>query len=130
MLERTRLRARGRPALPRCADGESGDKMIDRVLIPVVECAVARSLEAVQRGHWRQAPFGSRPQTIVVTTGERARLAASGGGGHLLCVRRLDRGERLVAELLRRSGAADDTTADDRLVSACLRADRAEARLH
>ena len=27
----TTLVARGRPALPRCADGESGDKMIDRV---------------------------------------------------------------------------------------------------
>jgi len=26
--------ARGRPALPRCADCESGDKMIDRVLLP------------------------------------------------------------------------------------------------
>ena len=26
--------ARGRPALARCADGESGDKMMDRVLIP------------------------------------------------------------------------------------------------
>ena len=30
-------------------------------------------LEAVQQRRWRQAPFGSRPQTIVVTTGRRAR---------------------------------------------------------
>jgi hypothetical protein len=29
-----RVGARGRPALPRCADAESGDKMIDRVLLP------------------------------------------------------------------------------------------------
>ena len=36
MLERTKFVARGRPALPRCADTESGDKMIDRVLVPVI----------------------------------------------------------------------------------------------
>ena len=30
----TTLLARRRPALPRCADAESGDKMIDRVLLP------------------------------------------------------------------------------------------------
>jgi hypothetical protein len=42
---------------------ESGDMMIDRVLIART-FAVARSLEAVQAdGRWRQAPFGSRPQT-------------------------------------------------------------------
>ncbi len=29
-----RIGARGRPALPRCAEAESGDKMIDRVLLP------------------------------------------------------------------------------------------------
>src|SRR5919197_646174 len=34
-FERTTLIARGRPALPRCADSKSGDKMIDRVSIPV-----------------------------------------------------------------------------------------------
>jgi hypothetical protein len=45
----TTLLARRRPALPRCADGESGDKMIDRVSSPRVAFAVARSLEAVSR---------------------------------------------------------------------------------
>jgi transposase len=66
----------------------------------VIGFAVAQSLEAVQQQRWRQAPFGSRPQTIVVTTGRRARLAGSGcGGDHLLAIRRLDRSERLVAEL-------------------------------
>ena len=34
-VQRTTLIARGRPALPRCTDSESGDKMIDRVSIPV-----------------------------------------------------------------------------------------------
>jgi hypothetical protein len=34
MLEPERVGVRGRPALPRCADAESGDKMIDRVLLP------------------------------------------------------------------------------------------------
>jgi hypothetical protein len=32
MLERMKFVARERPALPRCADRKSGDKMIDRVL--------------------------------------------------------------------------------------------------
>jgi hypothetical protein len=64
VFERAKLVARGRPALPRCADDECGDKMIDRVLVPCA-FAVARSLEALSRatGRWRQAPFGSRPQT-------------------------------------------------------------------
>jgi hypothetical protein len=44
-----KLVPRGRPALPRCTDSESGDKMIDRVSIPRVAFAVARSLEAVSR---------------------------------------------------------------------------------
>ena len=35
MVERAKLFPRGRPALPRCTDSESGDKMIDRVSIPV-----------------------------------------------------------------------------------------------
>ena len=37
----------GRPALPRCADAESGDKMIGRVSFPVIGFAVARSLDVV-----------------------------------------------------------------------------------
>ena len=34
MLERSGSVRAGAPALPRCADAESGDKMIDRVLLP------------------------------------------------------------------------------------------------
>src|SRR6266540_858992 len=65
--------------------------------------AAARSLEAVQAvGAWRQAPCGSRPQSICVMTGRRARVLAWLGGS---CDRRLglrvalDGGERLLAEL-------------------------------
>src|SRR6266536_2181344 len=65
--------------------------------------AAARSLEAVQAvGAWRQAPCGSRPQSICVTTGRRARVLAWLGGSldRLLGVRvALDGGERFVAEL-------------------------------
>src|SRR6266508_933389 len=65
--------------------------------------AAARSLEAVQAvGAWRQAPCGSRPQSICVIMGRRARALAWLGGS---CDRRLsvrvalDGGERFVAEL-------------------------------
>src|SRR6266487_3063204 len=65
--------------------------------------AAARSLEAVQAiAAWRQAPCGSRPQSICVITGRRARALAWSGGS---CDRRLgvpvalDGGERFVAEL-------------------------------
>jgi hypothetical protein len=73
MLERVRVVRAGRPALPRCADAESGDKMIDGVLIPLLWlCGRSVFRGRPGRGRWRQAPFGSRPQTIVVTTGRRA----------------------------------------------------------
>src|SRR2546426_7135449 len=65
--------------------------------------AAARSLEAVQAvGAWRQAPCGSRPRSICVMTGRRARALAWLGGS---CDRRLgvrvacNGGERFVAEL-------------------------------
>src|SRR6266508_1803870 len=65
--------------------------------------ATARSLEAVQAiAAWRQAPCGSRPQSICVMTGRRARALAWLGGSldRLLGVRvALDGGERFVAEL-------------------------------
>src|SRR5207248_10647582 len=65
--------------------------------------AAARSLEAVQAiAAWRQAPCGSRPQSICVMTGRRARALAWLGGScdRLLGLRvALDGGERLVAEL-------------------------------
>src|SRR6266508_4293397 len=53
-------------------------------------------------GRWRRGVWGSRPQSILVTTGRRARvLGWSGGSGDRLLVRRclLDREECLVAEL-------------------------------
>jgi hypothetical protein len=120
MLERTKLLARGRPALPRCADSESGDKMMDRVLLPVIGFAVARSLEAVQAdGRWRQAPFGSRPQTIVVTTGRRADCVRSSCGDHILGAwRGLDRSERLVAELAQDVEGASAELASNRQTGA------------
>src|SRR6266511_3581198 len=65
--------------------------------------AAARSLEAVQAiAAWRQAPCGSRPQSICVMTGRHAQVLAMSGGSRdrLLGVRvALDRGERFVAEL-------------------------------
>src|SRR6266498_818604 len=65
--------------------------------------AAARSLKAVQAGgRWRRGVWGSRPQSICVTSGGRARvLVCLGGSSDRLLFRRclLDRGERLVAEL-------------------------------
>src|SRR2546428_4590821 len=65
--------------------------------------AAARSLEAVQAvAAWRQAPCGSRPQSICVMMGRRARALAWLGGScdRLLGLRvALDGGERFVAEL-------------------------------
>src|SRR6266702_5903763 len=65
--------------------------------------AAARSLKAVQAGgRWRRGVWGSRPQSICVTTGGRARVLMSLGGS---CARLLfrdrffDRGERLLAQL-------------------------------
>src|SRR6266487_2458915 len=64
--------------------------------------AAARSLKAVQAGgRWRRGVWGSRPQSICVTTGRRARIQAwlGGSGDRLLVGWLLDRGECLVAEL-------------------------------
>src|SRR2546430_17045994 len=65
--------------------------------------AAARSLEAVQAvAAWRQAPCGSRPRSICVMTGRRARALAWLGGScdRLLGLRvALDGGERPVPEL-------------------------------
>src|SRR5712692_7661567 len=65
--------------------------------------AAARSFEAVQAGRrWRRGRCGSRPQSICVTTGRRARVLAWLGGScdRLLCCRSvLDGAERLLAEL-------------------------------
>src|SRR6266516_8095491 len=71
-------------------------------------------------GGWRQAPFGSRPQTIVVTRGRRAGWAGSGcGGRHLLARRRgLDRCEGLVAELAQDVVGAAAELARDRQTGA------------
>src|SRR5438034_5236370 len=63
--------------------------------------AAARSLGAVQAvGAWRQAPYGSRPQSIFVLMGRRAVLACLGGSfdrllGWWIAVYR---GERRIAQ--------------------------------
>src|SRR6266545_56064 len=64
--------------------------------------AAALSLKAVQAGgRWRRGVWGSRPQSIFVMTGRRARVQAWSGGScdRLLVGWPLDRGERLLAEL-------------------------------
>src|SRR5436190_4760655 len=65
--------------------------------------AAARSLKAAQAGgRWRRGVWGSRPQSICVTTGGRAPVLVWLGGS---CARLLgsglavDGGERFVAEL-------------------------------
>src|SRR6266511_4088828 len=64
--------------------------------------AAARSLKAAQAGgRWRRGVWGSRPQSICVTMGGRARvLVCLGGSSDRLLVRHclLDRGERVLAE--------------------------------
>src|SRR2546425_6422543 len=65
--------------------------------------AAARSLKAVQAGgRWRRGVGGSRPQSICVTTGKRARIQAWLGSScdRLLGMRvAVDRGECFVAEV-------------------------------
>src|SRR6266516_1036288 len=68
------------------------------------EVACGRSVFMGRPGRraWRQAPCGSRPQSICVMTGRRARALAWLGGScdRLLGVRvALAGGERFVAEL-------------------------------
>src|SRR6266498_5707628 len=64
--------------------------------------AAARSLGAVQAVEaWRQAPYGSRPQSICVTMGGRARVLAwlRSSLDRLLGLRLgFNRGERLIAQ--------------------------------
>src|SRR3989442_13407007 len=64
--------------------------------------AAARSLKAVQAGgRWRRGVGGSRPQSICVTAGKRARIQAWVGSScdRLLGMRvAVDRGEGFVAE--------------------------------
>src|SRR6266511_2842758 len=77
----------------------------------------ARSLKAVQAGgRWRRGVWGSRPQSIFVTTGGRARvLVCLGGSSDRLLVRwLLDRGERLLAELAQDVVGAPAELARDR----------------
>jgi hypothetical protein len=63
--------------------------------------AAARSLEAVRAfGAWRQAPYGSRPQSICVLMGRRARVGWLRGSldyrlGFLFA---FNRGERCIAQ--------------------------------
>src|SRR6266542_6554918 len=83
--------------------------------------AAARSLEAVQAvGAWRQAPCGSRPQSICVTTGKRARVLAWLGGScdRLLGLVAVDRGESFVAEFAQEVVGAPAELAGDREASA------------
>src|SRR6266542_4211097 len=77
----------------------------------------ARSLKAVQAGgRWRRGVWGSRPQSIFVTTGGRAPvLGWLGGSCDRLLVRwLLDRGERLLAELAQDVVGAPAELARDR----------------
>jgi hypothetical protein len=60
------------------------------------------ALKAVQAGgRWRRGVWGSQPQSIFVTTGERTPVLGWSGGScdRLLVGWLLDRGERLLAEL-------------------------------
>src|SRR6266508_3310662 len=97
-----RIPARGAPSLTWVhGHGWSGDKMIDRVWSPRGLLAAALSLKAAQAGgRWRRGVWGSRPQSIFVTTGRRARVQAWSGGScdRLLVGWLLDRRERLLAE--------------------------------
>src|SRR6266566_338256 len=79
--------------------------------------AAARSLEAVQAGgRWRRGVWGSRPQSICVTTGRRARMLAWLGGScaRLLGLVAVDRGECLVAEFAQEVVGASAELAGDR----------------
>jgi hypothetical protein len=119
-LRRTELIARGRPALPRCADVESGDKMVDRVLIPRLAFAVAQSLEAVQAGGAGGRLHSGADRKHLRDDG-RARgagLRSNCGGDHLLVGRRVDRRECFVAELAQDVVRASARLARDRQAGA------------
>src|SRR5438132_13609999 len=92
--------------------------MIDRVWSPRGLLAAALSLKAAQ-GRWALAAggvWGSRPQSIFVTTGRRARLQAWSGGScdRLLVGWLLDRRERLLAEFAQEVVGAPAELAGDR----------------
>src|SRR6266540_3588552 len=79
--------------------------------------AAARSLKAVQAGgRWRRGSWGSRPQSICVTTGWRAPVLAWLGGScdRLRGLVAVDRGERLVAEFAQDVVCASAELAGDR----------------
>src|SRR5712692_4900250 len=79
--------------------------------------AAARSLEAVQAVEaWRQAPYGSRPQSICVTMGWRAGAGLLGGSLDRLLGLRLgfNRGERLIAQFTQDVVGAPAELAGDR----------------
>src|SRR5712691_10906002 len=80
--------------------------------------AAAGSLEAVQAvAAWRQAPCGSRAQSICVLTGRRAQVLAMSGGScdRLLGVRvAFGGGERFLAELAQDVVRAPAELADNR----------------
>src|SRR3989442_15531090 len=80
--------------------------------------AAARSLKAVQAGgRWQRGVWGSRPQSICVTTGRRARRQAwlGGSGDRLLGVRvAVDGGECFVAEFAQDVVGAPAELARDR----------------
>ena len=67
-------------------------------------------------GRWRRGVWGSRPQSIFVTTGRRARLQAWSGGScdRLLVGWLLDRRERLLAEFAQEVVGAPAELAGDR----------------
>jgi hypothetical protein len=111
---RSWLRA-GCPALPRCADVESGDKMIDRVLIPRLAFAVARSLGRPGRRALAAGSIREPTANIFMTTGGRAGCVRSScGGDHLLVGRRISWRECLVAELAQDVVGASTKLARDR----------------
>ena len=110
--------ARGTPSLTWVHGHRwSGDKMIDRVWYPRGLLAAALSLKAAQAcERWRRGVWGSRSQSIFVTTGRRARLQAWSGGScdRLLVGWLFDRGERLVAEFAQGVVGASAKLAGDR----------------
>jgi hypothetical protein len=64
------VRARGAQPYLGARTWRSGDKMIDRVWFPrVVACGRSVSQGRPGRWGWRRGVWGSRPQSIFVTTG-------------------------------------------------------------
>src|SRR5947199_10794045 len=80
--------------------------------------ATARSLEAVQAVEaWRQAPYGSRPQSICMQMGRRARVLAwlrSGLDRLAGLPLAFNRGERCIAQFAQDGVRAPAELARDR----------------